>query len=99
MALAWFCGMFQCYKSSGKRLDNYAKPPFLLGTPIAVMIHKQNQHQYKSYQAYPKIRNQKHLVYPPVLKHGVLENEPFISDFSHNTSVHRDFNLCLIPKG
>ena len=38
---------------------------------------------------------------PPVIKHGVLENGPFISDFPHKTSSQfGDFPLpCLITKG
>ena len=29
--------------------------------------------------------------YPPVIKYGVLENVPFITDFPINTSIHTDF--------
>ena len=31
-------------------------------------------------------------IYPPVIKHGVLENGSFIGDFPMKTSLHRDFS-------
>ena len=40
--------------------------------------------------------------YPPVIKHGWLENGPFISDFPNKTSIHRGFSgkPCLMtPEG
>ena len=38
-------------------------------------------------------------VYPPVIKHGVMENVPFIGDFPIKTSIHGGFPLpCLITK-
>ena len=33
--------------------------------------------------------------YPPVIKHGVLENGPFINDFPIQTSIHRVFSIAM----
>ena len=33
--------------------------------------------------------------YPPVIKHGVLENGPFISDLPIKTSMHRGFSVAM----
>ena len=40
-------------------------------------------------------------MYPPVIKHGVLEKGPFIGDVSVETSSHRGFSSrsCLITRG
>ena len=41
--------------------------------------------------------------YPPVIKHGLLENGPFIGDFPMKTSIHKVFSITMfdyqsIPK-
>ena len=37
---------------------------------------------------------------PPVVKHGVLENGPFMSNFRNKTSIHRGFSIAsLITRG
>ena len=33
--------------------------------------------------------------YPPVIKHGVLENGPLISAFPIKTSIHRGFSIAV----
>ena len=34
--------------------------------------------------------------YPPVIKHGWLENEPFIGDLPIKTSIHRGFSIAML---
>ena len=38
------------------------------------------------------------LVYPPVIKHGLLENGPFISNFPNKTSIHRTFPIAMFDE-
>ena len=34
-------------------------------------------------------------IYPPVIKHGLQENGPFIGDFQIKTSIHRGFSVAM----
>ena len=36
-----------------------------------------------------------HSIYPPGIKHGMLENGPFISHVPIKTSVHRGFSVAM----